>query len=110
MYEKGYGVPQDYMEAVKWYRMAAEQGEAWAQSNLGLMYANGRGVAQDYIEAHKWFNLAASRFSSDDTDQSDETRKYRDEIEGKMTQEAITIAQRLAREWQPKTWDQIKAK
>ena len=108
-YGQGRGVPQDYAEAAKWTRLAAEQGRTWAQYKLGIMYDIGRGVAQSYIEAHKWYNLAASRFSSDDTDQSDKARKYRDEIEGKMTQEAITTAQRLAREWQPKTWDQLKA-
>ncbi len=110
MYYNGEGVPQDDAEAVRWYRMAAEQGDAWAQYKLGQMYANGRGVAQDYIEAHKWYNLAALRFSSDDTGHSDLARKYRDEIEGKMTREAITTAQRLAREWRPKTWDRLKAK
>ena len=39
MYDEGQGVPQDYAEAVKWYRMAADQGNADAQSNLGFMYA-----------------------------------------------------------------------
>ena len=38
MYDNGDGVPQDYKEAVKWYRLAAEQGDASAQYNLGLMY------------------------------------------------------------------------
>ena len=28
MYDNGEGVPQDYAEAVKWYRLAAEQGDA----------------------------------------------------------------------------------
>ena len=31
MYEKGRGVRQDYAEAVKWFRQAAEQGHAVAQ-------------------------------------------------------------------------------
>ena len=44
MYKNGYGVPQDYKEAVKWYRLAAEQGYAKAQYNLGVMYDNGYGV------------------------------------------------------------------
>ena len=35
-------MPQDYAEAVRWYRKAADQGDADAQSNLGGMYANGR--------------------------------------------------------------------
>ena len=28
MYEHGHGVPQDYAQAMKWYRLAAEQGLA----------------------------------------------------------------------------------
>jgi TPR repeat protein len=48
MYANGYGVPQDYAEAVRWYRLAAGQGNAKAQYNLGLMYYNGEGVPQDY--------------------------------------------------------------
>ena len=35
-YAKGLGVPQDYKEAVKWYRLSAEQGVAQAQYNLGV--------------------------------------------------------------------------
>ena len=34
-YAYGEGVPQDYKEAVKWYRKAAEQGDAIAQRSLG---------------------------------------------------------------------------
>ena len=45
----------DYKEAVKWYRLAAEQGGAEAQNNLGHMYDKGEGVAQDYKEAEKWY-------------------------------------------------------
>ena len=44
MYRKGEGVPENDAEAVKWYRLAAEQGGARAQSNLGFMYETGRGV------------------------------------------------------------------
>ena len=57
----GKGVPQDYAEAVKWYRLAAEQSYASAQSNLGFMYKNGQGVPQDYAEAVKWYRLAAEQ-------------------------------------------------
>ena len=38
MYMEGEGVPQDYKEAVKWYRLSADQGDADAQYNLGVMY------------------------------------------------------------------------
>ena len=38
-------------EAVAELRAAAEQGDAEAQANLGLMYENGRGVPQDHVTA-----------------------------------------------------------
>ena len=34
----------NYSEAIKWYRLAAEQGDANAQFSLGGMYLNGEGV------------------------------------------------------------------
>ena len=45
-----------------WYRKAAEQGQADAQHNLGVMYAGGLGVAQeDYVQAHMWLSLAEAQ-------------------------------------------------
>ncbi|WP_281409554.1 CHAT domain-containing protein [Rhizobium ruizarguesonis] len=61
MYDDGYGVARDYAEAVRWYRMAAEQRHSTAQVNLGLMYDDGRGVAQDYAEAVRWYRKAAEQ-------------------------------------------------
>ena len=76
MYEKGQGVPQDYAEALKWYRKAAEQGNAkavkWyrnaaeqgnaeAQFTLGRMYDERLGVPQDFAEAVKWYRRAAEQ-------------------------------------------------
>ena len=64
---RGYALPQcssigqDYAEAVKWYRKAAEQGFAGAQLNLGLCYYNGDGVERDYDEAMKWIRKAAEQ-------------------------------------------------
>ncbi len=59
MYDRGEGVPQDHVEAMKWYRLAAAQSHADAQHNLALMYDRGEGVPQDYAEAVKWYRLAA---------------------------------------------------
>ena len=42
-------------------RIAARQGLARAQHNLGLMYANGEGVPQDDVLAYAWWNLAAAQ-------------------------------------------------
>ena len=58
-YEIGQVVPQNYEEAVKWYRAAAEQECAPAQCNLGLCYETGRGVPKDVREAVRWFCRAA---------------------------------------------------
>ena len=51
----------DDAEAVRWYRLAAEQGHADAQFNLGDMYTDGLGVAQDYAEATLWYHSAAEQ-------------------------------------------------
>ena len=61
MYFVGHGVPQNYSEAVKWYRLAAEQGNADGQYNLGLAYERGQGVPRNYVEAVKWYRLAAEQ-------------------------------------------------
>jgi TPR repeat protein len=64
MYKKGKGVPEDYKEAVRWYRKAAEQGEAHAQMELGYMYRmgyDGEGVPQNYKEAVRWYRKAAEQ-------------------------------------------------
>ncbi len=50
---------KDDAESVKWYRKAAEQGYAHAQTNLGMAYLNGVGVAKSDQEAAKWFQKAA---------------------------------------------------
>ena len=91
MYDLGFGVPEDNKEAVKWYRLAAEQGYAraktiiydlaekgvppalrilkadaekgvaGAQFRLGRMYDFGFGVPEDDQEAVKWYRLAAKQ-------------------------------------------------
>jgi TPR repeat protein len=60
MYESGDGVPQNHIEAVKWYRKAALQGHTYAQRDLAFIYYNGaEGVPQNYAEAARWFRDAA---------------------------------------------------
>ena len=89
MYGKGEGVPENDLEAVKWYRKAAEQGDASAQLNLGFMYAEGRGVPEDYVLAYAWLNLAAA--------QRDEVAdKNKDKLRPLMTAAQIAQAQELS--------------
>ena len=56
----GRGVPQDYEEAVKWYRKAADLGNADAMYSLAVMYSHGRGVQRDPSAAGKWRRKADS--------------------------------------------------
>lgn len=60
-YDLGQGLPQDFSEAVKWYRRAAVQGNAQAQFALAEMYKNGDGVAKDLTEAIKWYRRSADQ-------------------------------------------------
>ncbi len=53
------------MEAVKWFRRAAEQNLAQAQYNLGVCYRDGDGVAKDEAEVVKWFRKAAEQNYTD---------------------------------------------
>ena len=127
MYDYGKGVPQDYKEAVKWYRFAAVQGETQAQYNLGWMFSNGLGSLQDYKEAVKWYrfaavqgdnqaqnNLALMYYEGKGVKQSKVmahmyfniaaigdtyARKNRGIVEKEMTATQIAEAQKLAREW-----------
>ena len=55
-YESG-----DYATALREWEPLAEQGDADAQNNLGVMYSNGKGVLQDYKTAVKWYRLAAEQ-------------------------------------------------
>ena len=132
MYENGKGVPQDYKEAVKWYRLAAEQGYATAQYNLGVMYDEGYGVPQDDKEAVKWYRLAAEQENVDaqfnlgfmylegegvpqdyvlahmwwnlaGSNGKERASKNRKQVETEMSPSQVEKAQEMARNWKPTT-------
>jgi TPR repeat protein len=52
---------ENYVDAVKWYRLAAEQGYSLAQYALGRCYDSGHGVKENDSEAVKWYTLAAEQ-------------------------------------------------
>jgi|TARA_B110000908_G_scaffold24602_1_gene28222 TPR repeat protein len=128
MYDGGEGVPEDDVEAMKWYRKAAEQGLAMAQYNLGGMYASGKGETRDYVEAVKWLRKAADQghawaqyrlgamydsgrgVAEDDVmaymwwnlaaaQGNDHSKKAKGMLSEEMTREQIAEAQKLSREW-----------
>ena len=51
----------DFATALKEWKPLAEEGNAVAQNNLGLMYHNGWGVPQDYKESVYWYRLAVEQ-------------------------------------------------
>ena len=53
--------PSNYKEALKYFKMAAEAGDAVAQTHMGWFYDKGEGVKQDYNAALKWYRMAAAQ-------------------------------------------------
>ena len=127
-YAMGQGVAQDNVEAVQWYRKAAEQGHVEAQLILGRMYFNGDGVPEDAVETVKWVRKAAEQGYAKaqivlanmyDIGQgvpkdyvaaymwlnlaaaqgNEGAKKGKGILSEKMTKEQIAEAQKLSREW-----------
>jgi len=91
-YATGDGVPQDYVEAVRWFAMAAEQGHVVSQATLGAYYWAGRGVPQDQVKAYFWSVLAQAG--------GDEASKYRVSVlASRMTRAQVAAAQQQANDW-----------
>lgn len=58
-YKEGFGVNQNFNQAYKWYREAADVDVAIAQFNLGIMIANGHGEVRDMRKSAYWVEQAA---------------------------------------------------
>ena len=127
MYAEGKGISMDYEEAIKWYKLAAKQGNSSAQSILGIMYSEGQGTVKDYKEAMKWYRRAAQQGEPEaqhnlgqmyalgkgvqknfvyahmwvniaSSNGDKNGRKLRDQLAANMTLEQFANAQELARE------------
>jgi TPR repeat protein len=61
MYNSGKGVKCNYPEAMRWLKLAAEQGDATALCHIGFMFEHGQGVDQDDARALVYYNKAARR-------------------------------------------------
>lgn len=105
MYAEGRGVVLDDKEAVRWYRLAAEQGAYWALNDLGYMYDKGKGVSQDNVRAYMWYSLAAAASPLDD--KGSKTANYnRDTFAQRMTPAQIAQAQDMVRKCQQSNYRQ----
>jgi len=129
IYLRGKGVPQDEVEALKWYHVAAEQGDAEAQFALGSYYLFYTNPAVEDMEAvavevATWIHLAAEQghpiakenfgMKYDREPDSVQTHLWynlaaaqgyvgagetRDRWAKRMTSAQIEEARRLSREW-----------
>ena len=71
-------------------KQLAEQGNAVAQSNLGVVYALGEGVRKDFTIADMWFVIAARNGDGSGA-------AARDMLALELTDAAIAKAQEMAR-------------
>jgi uncharacterized protein len=100
MYNDGVKVDRSYAEAMKWLRLAAEQDDVSAQTQVGWIYMYGvgasEGIPQEYVQALMWLELAAAR-------RSERAEDHRDKLLKKMTPAQIEEARHLAHDWKPKS-------
>jgi uncharacterized protein len=89
-------VPQNYAAAADLYRRAAEQGDAFAQSRLGLSYDKGHGVPLDLVLSYKWLDLAAARAGQRERDFY---LRLRNAVASKMSLDQVIEGQKLALIW-----------
>lgn len=95
MYNKGRGVTINEREAAKWFQLAAEQGDAAAQFNLGALYGMGRGVTQDNLRAFMWSDIAAQKLKGEQGRQAAENREITARI---LSAEQVAQAEEMARQ------------
>ena len=91
MYANGEGVIQDHKEAVKLFRLSAEQSDARAQRSLGFMFERGLGVHLNRVYAYMWYDIASANGLN-------LAAKSRDIISKQMTPSQIEKAQELTRQ------------
>jgi len=59
IHENGMGVPEDLIEAARWYEWSAKYGFGPAQYNFALMLESGEAGRTDVVEAYMWYERAA---------------------------------------------------
>lgn len=55
LFYDGTEIAKSYEDAIKWWKLAADENHAYAKYMLGICYENGEGVEQSYEEAAKWY-------------------------------------------------------
>jgi TPR repeat protein len=97
-YEHGRGVTVNFAQAAAWYLKAAEQGDAFAQYQLGLLYEEGNGVPQSHANAYFWLDLAAAGKPIDARLQ-EAAAKNRDDAASHLSSTDLVQTQERTRKW-----------
>ncbi len=79
----------DYVPAITVFRAMAEEGNAEAQSLLGVMYRKGQGVTRSSVRAFVWFSRSAARGNA-------KAKTELREVSQTMTPEELAQAKELA--------------
>ena len=61
LYRTGKDLRQNYDEALKYFKLAANKNHSEALLSLGQMYENGEGVRRDINQVVKFYKLAAEQ-------------------------------------------------
>ena len=121
------GVPQNYAEAMKWYRKAVGMGSSDAAYDIALMYYWGSGVPIDHVQEAAWYRIGAELGNKPamgqlgvmyrdgdgvpqsyvqaylwfdlETAADPSSRRSRDEVATHLTPSQLTEAQKLAADW-----------
>lgn len=90
--KKNQSPPAWFGNSLNWLRQKGEEGQAWAQFNLGMIYANGHALPPDKVEAYKWFSLAASQPKG--AQWRERSAAFRRQLERNLTHEEVAEAKR----------------
>jgi TPR repeat protein len=95
-YAEGSSRSEDYAEAARWLRRAAQSGHGAAQADLAMLYGKGLGVPQDYVWSYAWFAAAAANMPFGRA--RDQALELRDMMAAFLTPEQRPRAERLAKQ------------
>jgi TPR repeat protein len=85
-------VPPNNAEALKWYLLAANQGDVLAQYNVGMRYYEGHSIKPDAVLAYKWLSLSAAQNLPD-------AARALESLSARMSRDQLNQARELIRQF-----------
>ena len=100
IYDRGFGVPADPVEAAKWFEKGAARGDSLSAYHFGKMAEAGKGVPKDPVAAYLWLTVSADK-APNERDAAYTRRDIR-KLERSMTPEQLAKAKELVASWKPR--------